>query len=309
MAKKGLGRGLSELISGEALARSRAVLEVQLDRLEPNPYQPRQSISEEALEELTLSIETHGVVQPVVVRRTDDAEVFEIIAGERRWRAAQRAGLQTIPCIVHEADEEKMLELALVENLQRDDLGAIETAMALRHLMQQFGLTQDQVAEQLGRSRSSIANMLRLLDLPQEVKRALAENRISQGHARALLSLSDMPERMYELFERIEEEGLTVRETEALVKEPPQAIEDEEEEPEEDTSEPELTDPHIEEVTQRLRMNLGTKVAVIPKSSGGGSIHITYHDAEDLDRLLSKIAPRAPRSYVRLSEQEEDRDG
>lgn len=303
MRKKGLGRGLSELISGEALARSRAVLEVHVDKLEPNPYQPRQDMAEDALEELTLSIEAHGVVQPVVVRRTDEEEVFQIIAGERRWRAAQRAGLQTVPCVVHDANEEKMLELALVENLQRADLGPIETAMALRHLMQQFGLTQDQIAEQLGRSRSSIANMLRLLDLPQEMKQALAGGRLSQGHARALLSLASEPERMHALFERIEKEDLTVREAEAAARETPEPVVEDQE----DDGEPEAvvkpSDPHIEDVTRRLRNNLGTKVVVLPKSSGGGTINISYHDAEELDRLLTLIAPKHPRSYTRLSDQ------
>jgi ParB family transcriptional regulator, chromosome partitioning protein len=304
MRKKGLGRGLSELISGEELARSRAVLEVSVNNLEPNPYQPRQVIAEASLEELTLSVEAHGVVQPVVVRRTAEPDVFQIIAGERRWRAAQRAGLQTIPCVVHEADEEKMLEIALVENLQRDDLGPIETATAMRHLMQQFGLTQDQVAQQLGRSRSSVANMLRLLDLPQDMKQALAEERISQGHARALLALADEPERMHGLFARIEEEDLTVREAEAAAREAPEPEDEQSEESEERAVvAPQPGDPHIEEVTRRLRDNLGTKVAVMPKSKGGGTIHIAYHDAEDLDRILSLIAPKHPRSYIRLSDQ------
>lgn len=304
MRKSGLGRGLSELISGEALARSRAVLEVHVDKLEPNPYQPRQNMAEGALEELTLSIEAHGVVQPVVVRKTDEEEVFQIIAGERRWRAAQRAGLQTVPCIIHDANEERMLELALVENLQRDDLGPIETALALRHLMQQFGLTQDQVAEQIGRSRSSIANLLRLLELPDNMKQALAEGRISQGHARALLGLASEPDRMHELFGRIEEEQLSVREAERLSRQTPEPVVEEEQEEETETGQPQLQqpDPHIEDVTRRLRNNLGTKVAVLPKSSGGGTINITYHDAEDLDRILALIAPRHPRSYTRLSD-------
>lgn len=304
MRKKGLGRGLSELISGEALARSRAVLEVHVDKLEPNPYQPRQNLEDDALEELTLSIEAHGIVQPVVVRRTDEEEVFQIIAGERRWRAARRAGLQTVPCIVHDADEEQMLEIALVENLQRDDLGPIETATALRHLMQQFGLTQDQVAEQLGRSRSSIANTLRLLDLPQEMKEALAQGRISQGHARALLSLSDEPERMHALFARIEEDDLTVRQAESLAREAPEPVPEEQEETEAEEKKPgpKAGDPHIEDVTRRLRNNLGTKVVVLPKSGGGGTISISYHDAEELDRILALIAPRHPRSYTRLSD-------
>lgn len=277
------------------------MLEVHVDKLEPNPYQPRQNLNEETLEELTLSIETHGVVQPVVVRRTDEAEVYQIIAGERRWRAARRAGLQTVPCIVQEATDEKALELALVENLQRDDLGPLETANALQHLTQEFGLTQDQLSEQLGRSRSTIANTLRLLDLPQPIKEALAEQRITQGHARALLALAAEPERMMALFARIEEEGLTVRETEAMTREP------EEPDAESDAAvgesgppAPQPTDPHIEEVKRRLRDHLGTKVTLLPRSKGGGSIHITYHDAEDLDRILSLIAPGGPRSYTTL---------
>ncbi|MCD6361757.1 MAG: ParB/RepB/Spo0J family partition protein [Armatimonadetes bacterium] len=221
MRKKGLGRGLSELLSGEALARSRAVLEVSVDKLEPNPYQPRHSVNEEALEELTLSIETHGIVQPIVVRRTSEDEVYQIIAGERRWRAAQRAGLQTVPCIVHEADERKTLELALVENLQRDDLSPVETAEAMQQLINEFGLTQEQLAEQLGRSRSSVSNMLRLLELPEEMKAAVDAGRISFGHARALLSLLDRPSRMFEVFEMISTHGLSVREVEQIVREQP----------------------------------------------------------------------------------------
>ena len=296
MRKTGLGRGLSELISGEALARSRSVLEIALDKLEPNPYQPRQHIDDESLEELTLSIEAHGVVQPVVVRRTDDADVYQIIAGERRWRAARRAGLTTLPCIVQDADDERALEIALVENLQRSDLGPLETAQALRYLIQEFGLTQEQIAEQLGRSRSSVANTLRLLDLPEPIKQALAEGRITAGHARALLALAEEPDRMMAVFERIEAEGLNVRETEALGRAVP------EEEPAAEVGEsapprPQPTDPHVEEVKQRLRDRLGTKVTVIPRSRGGGTINITDHDAEDLDRLLALIAPVGSRGY------------
>lgn len=296
MRKTGLGRGLSELISGEALARSRSVLEIALDKLEPNPYQPRQHIDDESLEELTLSIEAHGVVQPVVVRRTDDADVYQIIAGERRWRAARRAGLSTVPCIVQDADDERALEIALVENLQRSDLGPLETAQALRYLIQEFGLTQEQIAEQLGRSRSSVANTLRLLDLPEPIKQALAEGRITAGHARALLALAEEPDRMMAVFQRIEAEGLNVRETEALGRAVP------EEEPKAEVGEsapprPQPTDPHLEEVKRRLRDRLGTKVTVIPRSRGGGTINITYHDAEDLDRLLALIAPAGSRGY------------
>ncbi|NLO06547.1 MAG: ParB/RepB/Spo0J family partition protein [candidate division WS1 bacterium] len=302
MRKKGLGRGLSELISGEALARTRSVLEVHLDKLEPNPYQPRQTMDEASLEELTLSIEAHGIVQPVVVRRTEEPEVYQIIAGERRWRAAQRAGLQTIPCVVHEADEERMLEIALVENLQRDDLGPLETAQAMRHLIQQFGLTQEQIAEQLGRSRSAVANLLRLLDLPAPIKQALAEGRITQGHARALLSLQAEPERMMELFHLIEEEELNVRDTERLTRDVPEPTQEEEPEEEQQTGPPpplQSDDPHIEEIKRRLRDRLGTKVTVLPRAKGGGTINITYHDMEDLDRILSVISPTGPQGFSR----------
>lgn len=302
MRRSGLGRGLSELISGEALARTRAVLEVHLDKLEPNPYQPRQEMNEEALEELTLSIEAHGIVQPVIVRRTPEEDLFQIIAGERRWRAARRAGLQTVPCVIYEADDEKMLEVALVENLQRNDLGPIEMAMALRHLIQEFGLTQDQVAEQIGCSRSSVTNALRLLELPSEIKEALAGGVISTGHARALLSLIDEPERMHEVFRRIADEGLSVREAEALVRDTPQVQPEMEGEDGQGIEPAQAGDPHIDDVIRRLRDNLGTKVAVLPKSKGGGTIHIVYHDAEDLDRLLAMIAPRKPKSYIRLSD-------
>ncbi len=308
MRKKGLGRGLSELISGEALARSRAVLEVSLDNLEPNPYQPRSEMNEDSLEELTLSIETHGVVQPVVVRKTDEEDVFQIVAGERRWRAAGRAGLNTIPCIITEADDERMLELALVENLQRDDLGPIETAHALRHLIDEFGLTQEQVAEQLGRSRSAVANMLRLLDLPGNIKEALASGSITQGHARALLALGSDPERMQEVFRAIQEEDLTVRATEDRVRrgpdpepEPPHEADSDPEAEGEGTAAPApASDPHVEDVKRRLRDRLGTKVTVLSRPSGGGSIHISYHDNEDLDRIISLIVPAGPRSYTRV---------
>ena len=300
MRKKGLGRGLSELLSGEALARSRAVLEVSVDKLEPNPQQPRHFVDSPGLEELTLSIEAHGIVQPIIVRRTSEEDVYQIIAGERRWRAAQRAGLQTVPCIVHEADDLKSLELALVENLQRDDLTPIETAEAMAHLMSEFGLTQDQLAEQLGRSRSTIANILRLLELPDAVKDALAEGRISFGHARALLGLADQPSRMFELFEMIEKHGLSVREIEQLARD--HAEGDQEQPP--DMPEPRKpeTDPYIEDAKKRLRDALGTKVTLLPKSRGGGTIHISYHDDEELDRLLNMIAPSGPASYRKLSE-------
>jgi len=242
----------------------------------------------ERLEELTLSIETHGIVQPIVVRRTAEDDVYQIIAGERRWRAAQRAGLQTVPCVVHEADERKTLELALVENLQRDDLSPIETAEAMVQLINEFGLTQEQLAEQLGRSRSTISNMLRLLELPDPIREALEAGQISFGHARALLSLLDQPSRMFEVFEMIARHGLSVREVEQIVRDQGQEAEPAEEKP---TPRPKERDPYLEDAKRRLRDALGTKVTLLPKAAGGGTIHITYHDDEELDRLLTTIAP------------------
>ncbi len=288
MRKKGLGRGLSELLSTETATRSRAVLEVPVDKVEPNPYQPRHAVSEESLEELTLSIETHGVVQPIVVRRTAEEDVYQIIAGERRWRAAQRAGLRTVPCIVHEADDRRSLELALVENLQRDDLNPIEMAEAMLQLMNEFGLTQEQLAEQLGRSRSTVANTLRLLELPQEIREAVEVGEISFGHARALLSLIEQPSRMFEIFAMITRHGLSVRQVEQMVREQQMTEEADEEKPK---PAPRERDPYLEEAKRRLRNALGTKVTLLPKPSGGGTIHISYHDDEELDRLLHLIAP------------------
>lgn len=288
MRKKGLGRGLSELLSTETATRSRAVLEVPVDKVEPNPYQPRHAVSEESLEELTLSIETHGVVQPIVVRRTAEEDVYQIIAGERRWRAAQRAGLRTVPCIVHEADDRRSLELALVENLQRDDLNPIEMAEAMLQLINEFGLTQEQLAEQLGRSRSTVANTLRLLELPQEIRQAVEVGEISFGHARALLSLIEQPSRMFEIFAMITRHGLSVRQVEQMVREQQMTEEADEEKPE---PAPRERDPYLEEAKRRLRNALGTKVTLLPKPSGGGTIHISYHDDEELDRLLHLIAP------------------
>ncbi len=289
MRKKGLGRGLSELLSSEALARSRAVLEVQIDQLEANPHQPRHRVDDKALEELTLSIETHGIVQPIVVRRTREEDFYQIIAGERRWRAAQRAGLQTVPCIVHEADDQQSLEIALVENLQRDDLSALETAEAMAELISQFGLTQEQIAEQLGRDRSTISNQLRLLELPDGARDALNQGLISEGHARALLSLIDQPRKLFEMLEMIKEHGLSVRETEAYTRQQSDEPEEELQEPAPAPQRPE-TDPYMEDAKKRLRDSLGTKVTLLAKSRGGGTIHISYHDDEELDRLLNIIA-------------------
>lgn len=295
MRKRGLGRGLSDLLSGEALSQSRAVIEVPLTEIEPNPNQPRQDFNEDALEELTLSIEMHGVLQPIIVRRT--GATYQIVAGERRWRAAQRAGRQTIPCLVQDADDAQALELAMIENLQRDDLGALEAARGYRMLIQDFGLTQEEVAQRVGKSRSAVANTLRLLDLPDFVQTHLREGRLSEGHGRALLALVSQAEQLESALGRVVEEGLNVRETERLVRETLNPTASEADEPEGLPAEPRARrssqdlarDPHVAAAEQRLQMALATKIAIRPAAKRGGVIHIRYYEQEDLERLIALL--------------------
>ena len=288
MRKRGLGRGLSELISGDTLAQSRSVVEVVLGDIEPNPYQPRRHIDEDGIEDLAKSIERHGVVQPILVRRAGDG--YQIIAGERRWRAAKRAGLGTIPCIVDDVNDEGALELALIENLQRDDLTGIEAAFGYRCLIEEFTLTQEQVAEYVGKSRSAVANTLRLLELPEAIRDSINDGTISEGHGRALLGLAGDPQRMQALWTKVTDDGLSVRETEQAVrdalaapaptvaKDPPPA-------------KATLIDPNLADVQARLQTALAAKVVVKLRGRRGGSIEIRFHDGEDLDRLTETIAP------------------
>ncbi|MBU0609232.1 MAG: ParB/RepB/Spo0J family partition protein, partial [Armatimonadetes bacterium] len=205
MRKKGLGRGLSDLLSGDSLAQSRAVIEVPLDDIEPNPLQPRQAMDDSSLEELTLSIETHGVLQPILVRGTDSG--YQLVAGERRWRAARRAGLHTIPCLVQTVDDVQSLELAMIENLQRDDLNAIDAARGYRMLVTEFGMTQEDVAKKIGKSRSGVANTMRILELPTEIQEDIRSGVLSEGHGRALLPLLGH-ESFAKVVEEVREQGL-----------------------------------------------------------------------------------------------------
>src|SRR5215813_8329753 len=213
--RKALGRGLSALLGTPDLETPEALREIDIDRILPNSHQPRKSFDEDALNELADSIREHGVVQPVVVRPLEDG-FFQLIAGERRWRAAQRAGLYRIPAIVREAGEHAALEVALIENLQREDLNPIEEAQAYERLIVDFGMTQEEVARRVGKNRTTIANMLRLLRLPPEVQQWLRENRISTGHAKALLSLSDL-DAILDTARKIIQGNYSVRQTEMLV--------------------------------------------------------------------------------------------
>jgi ParB family transcriptional regulator, chromosome partitioning protein len=293
MRKRGLGRGLSDLISSDSMSQSRSVVEVPLEEIEPNVLQPREHMDETALEELTSSIETHGVLQPIMVRQT--AAGYQIVAGERRWRAAQRAGLRTIPCLIQDADDLMSLEIALIENLQRDDLDALEAARGYRMLISDYGLTQEDVAQKVGKSRSAVANTLRILDLPSAVQDHMREGRISEGHGRALLPLMGQPDVLLSALEQVIEQNLTVRDTERLVKTilNPQDFdgEGEGETPIIKPSKPVprqdfARDPHIAAAEQRLRASLAAKVSIRPAAKRGGIIHVRYYDTADLERLL-----------------------
>lgn len=297
MRKRTLGRGLSDLLSGESLTQSRAVIEIALDELEPNPYQPRQTMDEDGLEDLTVSIENHGVLQPILVRRSGSG--YQIVAGERRWRAARRAGLATIPCLVQDAGDAQALELAMVENLQRDDLNPLEAARGYRLLVDDFGLTQDEISQKVGKSRSAVANTLRLLELPEAVQGALRAGELSEGHARALLALSGRDEDLALIMTRILEDGCSVRETERLVREllsPTAAETPGDEEPATPRDQPAgdvVRDPHIAAAEQRLQTALAAKVAIRPSAKRGGVIHIRYYDDNDLERLLESLGALA----------------
>jgi ParB family chromosome partitioning protein len=274
--RTGLGRGLAALIPPSIDGHQ--PLEVPLDRIRHNPYQPRTTIEASQLDELARSVAEHGVLQPVLVTRVDDG--YQLIAGERRVRAAQLAGLATIPAIVRSADEQAHLALALVENIQRADLNAMDEATAFRQLIDEFGLTQEQVAQRVGRSRPAIANTLRLLSVTPAVQQAVREGRLTEGHARALAGVDD-PEQQERLLELIERRSLSVRQTEDLVRNSNDAA------GQQAPARP-VNDPDLERLEAGLRDALGTRVTVSP-GRNGGRITITWFSEEDLTRLYDRI--------------------
>jgi ParB family chromosome partitioning protein len=287
--KGGLGRGLSALIPTEVKHDEQQPAElrqVPVSHIRPNPHQPRQEFDEEALDELTASIRELGVLQPVLLRAPDDdGDHFELIAGERRWRAAKRAGLSTVPALVRVVDDRSSLAEALVENLQRQDLNALETAAAYQQLMEEFGLTHEQVAERVGKSRSAITNALRLFQLPPSVQRLVAEGRLTGGHARALLGT---PDRSFQesLARRAAADGLSVRTVEDAVRERTGDPEDGEET--KASTRPRLRPPGLLELEQLLSSHLDTRVKV---DMGGkhGKVVIQFADLEDLERLYRRM--------------------
>ncbi|GAB4156976.1 MAG: ParB/RepB/Spo0J family partition protein [Planctomycetota bacterium] len=294
MEDRRLGKGFEDLAyntanQSKAPKKLMMTVEIPIGRISPNPWQPRKTFSEESLKELAESIRISGIISPIIVRR--DGDYYVLIAGERRLRAAQLAGLQRIPAIIREVTEQEMLELSLIENVQREDLNPLEKALACRELMNRYGLTQEQVADRLGQKRPTIANLLRLLNLPPSVQAALRDGVLSMGHARAILA-ADSPEKQELLLQRTIEEGLSVRDIEKLasksVEPGPEEMEPENEPTAPRRSEPEVN-PHIAEVEDYLRRFFGTRVVLKHKRNGKGSIVIEYYNVADLNRMLSLL--------------------
>ena len=277
----GLGRGLGALLGDAALQdQGEGALSLPISQVQPGLNQPRKRFDEVALADLADSIRTHGVIQPLAVRRLASG-YYQIIAGERRWRAAKQAGLREIPAIVIEADDKKVMELGLIENLQREDLNPIEEASGFKVLMEDFNMTQEEVAQRVGRSRPAIANAIRLLELPDAVCQLLEEGRLSAGHARAILGAPNKS-LMRELAQRVVDEGLSVRQTEAAVKRLSKALE----EPEEPRVDPYKI--YRDAAAKDLSDRFGRKVS-ITQGAKKGKIELEYYDDSDLDLLLNLL--------------------
>lgn len=287
MTRRSLGRGLSDLLSGEAPPRSRTVLEVPLGDIDPNPRQPRTAFDAEPLEELARSIEAHGVLQPIIVRRR--GERYEIIAGERRWRAANDAGLESIPCLVQDIDDRTSLQVALIENLQRDNLNELDLAEGYRCLVDDFGLTQEELGQRIGKSRSAVTNSLRLLDLPETVRLMIRSGELSAGHGRALLGLSGRDEDIAGTAAEVVEKGLSVRDTEALVRDMTSVAPPEERSDSGPAPALRPADPQLADLADRLQSALAAKVTIRPRPKRGGTIRIQYYDDDDLTRIVEEI--------------------
>ena len=284
-----LGRGLDALISTEEELHtngSSSICEVPLTRIKANPNQPRREFAAEALQELADSIRQIGIIQPITLRLMDDG-TYQIIAGERHWRASQMAGLATIPAYVRTADDENMMQMALVENIQREDLNAIEIALAYQNLIEQYDLTQDRLSEKVGKNRATIANYLRLLKLPAQVQVALQNREVDQGHARALLGL-DKPSLQVKLFNEIKEKGYSVRQVEEMVKalnsgetlkSAGRSLKD---------GGKQLSGEYAE-LRNRLQQVFNTKVQLTCSQQGKGRITIPFASEEELERIISML--------------------
>ena len=288
MNRKALGRGLGALLgSDQTVSVGQDALEIDLDLIDPSPEQPRTRFDDGALERLAVSITEHGVVQPVLVRRRGNR--YELIAGERRWRAAQKAGLSKIPVVVKEVADQDLLEIALTENVQREDLNPIEEAQAYQKLIEKVGLTQEALAARFGRDRSYITNYLRLLRLPDDVQRLVEEGRLSTGHARTVLGLPH-PDQQRRVARHVIEKGLSVRATEALVK---KSVEPRQERAAGKT--PTSGDPNVRAAETKLRRALGTQVRILQGTyDGPGRIEIAFFNNQDLDRVYQSLTKPSP---------------
>lgn len=286
--KKGLGKGLDSLIpegksvkaesSSEKPKAGEQMLKINL--IEPNREQPRKHFEEDALLELADSIKQYGVLQPLLVRKRTD--YYEIIAGERRWRAAKLAGIKEIPVIVKEYSEQEVVEIALIENIQRENLNPIEEAMAFKKLLTEYNLKQDEVAERVSKSRTAVTNSMRLLKLNEKVQQMIIDDMISTGHARALLAIDDQ-EQQYHLAVKIFDEKLSVRETEKLIKNLKNPKK---------TNKPAKVPEHTfvyEDIAEKMKRVLGTKVNIITKGNGKGKIEIEYYSDDELEQMFEKI--------------------
>jgi ParB family chromosome partitioning protein len=264
-----------------------SIQDLEIEKIRLNPNQPRKSFDHDKLDELAQSIIQNGIIEPIIVRPVNDG-IYELVAGERRYRASVQAGLRKIPAICRELDDRKAMEIALIENIQREDINAVECAMAYRHLMDGYGLTQEQVADRVGKRRSTIANTLRLLNLPHDILVSLDKGDITEGHARALLSISDIKCQI-EVWQQIMNRGMSVRDAEkishkSLLKK------DSDDNVSRETLSNKNLNPDLKDVEDKLRRFLGTKVSINQAKNKSGKIDIEFYDDDDLMRILELIA-------------------
>lgn len=288
--QRGLGKGLGALIPQLEEDEGQATTEISVHQIIPNPFQPRQKFSEDLLKELAASIKTHGVLQPLLVRKMHDQ--YQLIAGERRLRASKLAGLTTVPVIIKDFSDRTAMEIALVENLQREDLNPLEEAEAYKRLIDEFDLTQEQIAKVVGKSRSAVANMLRLLNLTPEVRAKLENNEITMGHARALLAL-ETPEEQIKTCQTVVNEELNVRETEKLISRILNDNVSHETIPGTSTNvalarKKQTEDPNLRDLTERLTLHFGTKIS-IKGQPDKGKVEIEYYSQEEFERILDLL--------------------
>ncbi|HYP12760.1 MAG TPA: ParB/RepB/Spo0J family partition protein [Bryobacteraceae bacterium] len=298
--RKALGKGLSALLPARPVAQpvpdapphveqqpnpaTQGLLDIPIEQIDPNPVQPRVSFKPERLEELAQSIRARGIIQPLIVQRAGDR--YQLVAGERRWRAAKLAGLEAVPVVVREFVADRLLEVALIENIQREDLNAIEVAEALDRLVREHSLNHDEIGRRTGKDRSTVSNLIRLLKLPRDIQALVADHRLSMGHARAILALPT-EEMQKEIAERAAAQGLSVRQVERLIqmmtarREPGRQ--------QAPALESERKDPNVDAAARELEAALGTRVRIVSQSSDRGKIEIEFFSADDLDRIYSQI--------------------